>query len=279
MDSISALPPLKDLIRQHELLAKKSLGQHFLLDERITNDIARYAGDLSQCSVIEVGPGPGGLTRSLLYAGAKHVFAIEKDRRCITILEQLQKATANHLTLFNEDALTFDYNNIPAPRKIVANLPYNVATALLTGWLDLIYQDPQSFDSLTLMFQKEVAERITALHGNKDYGRLSIISQWLCETRNDMVLPPGAFTPPPAVSSAVVTLIPRKAPLVDVDKKTLEKVMLTAFGQRRKMLRKALKPLGGDTEGLLKKAGIDPTLRAEQVNITALCGLARLYGT
>lgn len=271
------LPPVKEFVKHYGLLAKKSLGQHFLLDEKITGDIARAAGRVDDHSIIEVGPGPGGLTRSLLKAGAKHIYAIEKDDRCIAILGEIEKAAPGKLTGFHEDALEFDYESVPVPRKIVANLPYNIATPLLLGWLDMLYHNPKAFTSLTLMFQKEVADRIAAIHGNKDYGRLSVISQFLCEVRMEMVLPPGAFVPPPAVSSAVVTLLPREKPLVDVDKKTLEKVMAAAFGQRRKMLRKALKPLDGDTEALLNQAGIEPTLRAEQVDVVTLCKLAKLY--
>ncbi|MGE0754489.1 MAG: 16S rRNA (adenine(1518)-N(6)/adenine(1519)-N(6))-dimethyltransferase RsmA [Alphaproteobacteria bacterium] len=276
-DTLANLPPLKDVIRMHELQAKKSLGQHFLLDGRITDDIARYAGDLSACHVIEVGPGPGGLTRSLLRGGALHVHVIEKDVRCLALLEELRQAAPGRLSVHNDDALKFDYSAIPSPRKIVANLPYNVGTLMLLNWLDMIYRDPGSFTSLTLMFQKEVTERIIAAHGNKDYGRLSVLCQWLCDVRTDMTLPPGAFVPPPAVSSAVVTLTPRATPLVDVKKETLEKVMAAAFGQRRKMLRKALKPTSNDVEALLASAGIDPTWRAEQVDVRTLCALARAY--
>lgn len=276
-DTLANLPSLKDTLQMHDLLAKKSLGQHFLLDPSITANIAKMAGSLHDHHVIEVGPGPGGLTRALLEAGAKHVYVIEKDERCLAILQQLRQAAAGRLTVFHEDALTFDCSAIPGPRKIVANLPYNVGTQLLLGWLDSVYQNPKSFASLTLMFQKEVADRITAMHGNKHYGRLSVLSQWLCEVRSDMVLPPGAFTPPPKVASAVITLTPRAKPLVDVEKKTLERVMASAFGQRRKMLRGALKSLGGDAEAILIKAGIDPTLRAEQVDIHTLCQLAACY--
>ncbi len=277
LNALSKLPPLKQVIDQHELLAKKSLGQHFLLDGRITDDIARYAGDLSQCNVIEVGPGPGGLTRSLLKAGVKKLYVIEKDARCLAIMQQLKDVVGAQLEIIHGDALEVNITDIPAPRRIVANLPYNVGTQMLLNWLDAVYKDPTSIESMTLMFQKEVAERITATHGNKDYGRLSIISQWLCEVRTDMDLPPGAFTPPPKVSSQVVTLTPRAKPLVDVKKETLEKVVAAAFGQRRKMLRQALKPLGCDTEKLLAAAGIEGTLRAEQVDLMGLCNLARSY--
>lgn len=265
------------MIEQHGLAAKKSLGQHFLLDGRITDDIARYAGDLTNCNVIEVGPGPGGLTRSLLKAGAKKLYVVEKDARCLAIMQDLKSAVGDQLEIIHGDALEVDVTSIPTPRKIVANLPYNVGTLMLLNWLDVVYQNPAAIESMTLMFQKEVAERITATHGNKDYGRLSIISQFLCEVRTDMDLPPGAFVPPPKVSSQVVTLTTRSRPLVDVKKETLEKVVAAAFGQRRKMLRQALKPLGINTEKLLHDTGIDGTLRAEQVELKTLCKLAQVY--
>ena len=275
-DSLSSLPPLKEIIAQHELLARKSLGQHFLLDSRITDRVAAYAGDISGHHVIEVGPGPGGLTRSLLKAGAKHLFAIEKDERCIAILEQVQKASGARLTMVMQDALEVDIAQLaPAPRKIVANLPYNVGTLLLTRWLDGIAEQGASYvDSMTLMFQKEVAERITAEPGCKDYGRLSVFAQWLCEVRYDYELPPGAFVPPPKVSSAVVTLTPR-AVREPVDAQALELVVGKAFGQRRKMLRSALKGLNVPAEALLEEAGIDGTLRAEQLTVAEFCRLAR----
>lgn len=309
MLSLDSLPPLSQTIDQHSLSTRKALGQHFLLNADITNRIARYAGDVTQGSTIEVGPGPGGLTRSLLRAGAT-VYAIEKDERCMAILKELQAAAGGKLHVLNDDALNIDMRQFPAPRRIVANLPYNVGTELLIGWLQLVYSLPlegggqgggpmmrdaptrpdpllhpppsrgrnnKAFESLTLMFQKEVAERIAAAPGSKDFGRLSVLAQFLCEVRYDMELPPGAFSPPPKVSSAVVTLIPREKPLVDVKLKTLEKVVAAAFGQRRKMLRSALKPLGVDTQKLLADAGIDATLRAEQLSVETLCRLAQLY--
>ena len=269
------LPSLKATIDAYGLAAKKSLGQHFLLDERITDRISSYAGNLKDFSVIEIGPGPGGLTRSLLKAGAKKLYAVEKDARCIAALGALKEMAGDRLEIIAADALEFDpAAAVPAPRKIVANLPYNAGTQMLIGWMGAVHRDPQAFASLTLMFQKEVAERITAEHGNKDYGRLSVLCQWLCEVRWDMELPPGAFSPPPKVSSAVVTLTPRKKPLVDVSKETLELVMAAAFGQRRKMLRSALKTLGTDVEKLLAAAGIDGSRRAEQVPLADLCRLA-----
>jgi len=278
MSDFSTLPSLKTVIAAHDLLARKSLGQHFLLDSSITDKIALYAGDLTQCNVIEIGPGPGGLTRSLLKAGAKTLYVIEKDDRCIAIMEQLKSIAPDRLEILHGDAMEVDLMAIPAPRKIVANLPYNVGTALLIEWLGAVYaHGAGAFESLTLMFQKEVAERITAEPGTKDFGRLSVLSQWLCECRYDFELPPEAFSPPPKVTSAVVTLIPRAKPLVDVDKKSLELVVAKAFGQRRKMLRSALKGLAVPVDVLLEKAGIDGTLRAEQLDVVTLCNLAATY--
>ncbi len=274
---LSSLPPLQSTIDRHGLAAKKSLGQHFLLDPRITDRIARTAGSLGDHHVIEVGPGPGGLTRALLQAGAKKVFAIEKDSRCLGALAEIKEIAGDKLEIIEGDALDFDMLTIPAPRKIVANLPYNVGTAMLLNWLTQTYQNPKAFSSLTLMFQKEVADRITAEPDCADYGRLSVVSQWLCHTRSDFELPPEAFSPPPKVSSSVITLTPRDKPLVDVDMNVLEKVMAAAFGQRRKMLRGALKSLGVDVGALLEKAGIDGTKRAEQLDILTLCNLAKTY--
>jgi len=260
------------------LLARKSLGQHFLLDSTITDQIVLYAGNLKDCNVIEIGPGPGGLTRSLLNAGAKKLFVIEKDDRCIAIVEQLKELAEGRLEIIHGDALDIDLlTAVPAPRKVVANLPYNVGTAMLIKWLNAIYSGKEAFESLTLMFQKEVALRITADHGNKDYGRLSVLCQWLCDCRYDFDLPPYAFTPPPKVSSAVVTLTPRPKPLADVSKEALETILAKAFGQRRKMLRSALKGLAVPADELLKKAGIDGTLRAEQLDVATLGRLAKIY--
>lgn len=275
---LSNLPSLETVIEAHGLLAKKSLGQHFLLDGAITDEIVRYGGDL-HCNVIEIGPGPGGLTRSLLKAGAEKLYAIEKDDRCIAALAPLKEIAGEQLKIIHGDALAIDFADIPPPRKIVANLPYNAGTAMLLQWLELIYQSADAFQSLTLMFQKEVAERITASPGNKDYGRLSVLCQWLCDCRYDLELPPEAFTPPPKVSSAVVTLTPRPKPLADVSKDALETVLAKAFGQRRKMLRQALKGLAVPAEELLKEAGIDGSLRAEQLDVSTLCHLAIIYQT
>ncbi len=279
MIDLSSLPPLKQVIDAHGLSTRKSLGQHFLLDNRITNKIALYAGDLKDCNVIEVGPGPGGLTRSLLSRDAKKIVAIEKDDRCLAILSELKTLAGDRLEILSADALNIDLiAMVPAPRKIVANLPYNVGTAMLIRWLsDVAVLGQGAYESLTLMFQKEVAERIVADPGNKNFGRLSVLAQWLCECRWDLELPPGAFSPPPKVSSAVITLIPRKKRLVEVDQEILERVIAKAFGQRRKMLRSALKGLTIPVDTLLKTAHIDGTKRAEQLDVLTLCRLAQTY--
>lgn len=271
LTAIAALPPLRDVIAANDLGAKKQLGQNFLLDLNLTGRIARSAGDLTQGTVIEVGPGPGGLTRALLLAGARHVVAIERDRRCIAALQPLVEAAAGRLTLIEADALTVDVTALgPAPRRIVANLPYNVATPLLIGWLDIL----PDLESMTLMFQKEVAERLRAGRGEEAYGRLSVIVQWLCAADLLFDIPPRAFTPPPKVTSSVVHLTPRPQPLAPAEKSLLEQVTAAAFGQRRKMLRQSLKTLGTDPLPLLAATGIDPTLRAEQLSIVQFCALA-----
>lgn len=272
------LPSLKQVIATHGLSAKKSFGQHFLLDMRTTDRIARTAGNVEGVNVIEIGPGPGGLTRSLLKAGAEKVYAIEKDARFLPILQDIRLCEPSRMVPIEGDATDIHLLElVPPPRKIVANLPYNVSTLLLINWLEAIYKDAGAFQSLTLMFQKEVGERITAVPGNKDYGRLSVLSQWLCQARAEFELPSSAFTPPPKVDSVVVTLTPREKPLVDVSWKAVETVMAAAFGQRRKMLRSALKSLGIDVEKLLSIAGILGNLRAEQLDVVTLCNLARAY--
>jgi 16S rRNA (adenine1518-N6/adenine1519-N6)-dimethyltransferase len=265
------LPPLRDVIARFALLAKKSLGQHFLLDANLTRKIASCAGDLTGHTVIEIGPGPGGLTRALLETEAEKIFAIEKDRRCIAALAELA-AIDKRLEVIEGDALKTDMTALgPAPRAIVANLPYNVGTELLLGWLRQIDQ----FAGLTLMFQAEVADRIAASPGSKTYGRLSVISQFCCKVRRMLDIPASAFTPPPKVDSAVVHLTPRADRPADVTFDMMGKITASAFGQRRKMLRSSLKPLGG--EELLKRAGIDPTLRAENLSVADFENLARLY--
>jgi 16S rRNA (adenine1518-N6/adenine1519-N6)-dimethyltransferase len=265
----SQLPPLRDVISRFGLDARKKFGQHFLLDLNLTARIARSAGDLSNCTVIEVGPGPGGLTRALLEAGAKQVIAIERDPRCVEAMEDLGSHFDDRLKVINADALELDLSSLAeGSKKIVANLPYNVATPLLIGWLHQI----TSYESLTLMFQKEVADRLTASPGNKTYGRLSVLTQWLCHTTHDFNIARTAFTPPPKVESTVVTLTPRPAPLAECDWRALEKVTAAAFGQRRKMLRASLKSLNID----LEKTDIDPTARAETLSPEQFCAIARL---
>lgn len=264
------LPPLREVLARHGLMASKALGQHFLLDLNLTARIVRAAGDVSTGTCIEVGPGPGGLTRALLDAGA-HVIAIEKDKRCREILEELRVAYPGRLETIEADALTVDAAQLgTAPRRIVANLPYNVGTELLLGWLKNI----TAFESLVLMFQSEVAGRLSASPGTKAYGRLSVLTQWLCEVEHLFDVNPKAFTPPPAVNSTVVRLDPRPAPLVPARRETLERVTAAAFGQRRKMLRQSLKTLGVEAEALCRTAGVDPTARAEVLSVQEFCALA-----
>jgi len=267
--SLQPLPPLRDVIARHKLDTRRSLGQHFLLDLNLTDRIARIAGDLNGMSVIEIGPGPGGLTRSLLEAGAASVVAVEKDERCIAALDELAAAFPKRLRIVEADALEVDVRSLaPSPRKIVANLPFNVATPLLLQWL----RDAPDFAQLTLMFQKEVADRLVAQAHTSAYGRLSIMVQWLCEVRRDFNVDARAFVPPPRVASTVVTLIPRDQALAPAERRMLEAVTGAAFSQRRKMLRRSLKSLGIDPVS----AGIDPTLRAEDLSVEDFCALARL---
>ncbi len=258
------------MIRRYGLTAVKSLGQHFLLDLNLTRRIAREAGELSGASVIEIGPGPGGLTRALLETQAARVVAVERDRRAIAALAELGAAYPGRLQVVEGDALELDPAALaPAPRHIVANLPYNIATPLLVGWL----KRARDYAGLTLMFQKEVADRIAARPRTKDYGRLSVLAQWACETRKLFDIPARAFTPPPKVTSSVLGLRPRADPEpVDVEK--LERVTRAAFGQRRKMLRQSLKSLGVDPQALLETAGIAPERRAEELSVAEFCALA-----
>ncbi|MBT5413186.1 MAG: 16S rRNA (adenine(1518)-N(6)/adenine(1519)-N(6))-dimethyltransferase RsmA [Rhodospirillaceae bacterium] len=267
------LPPLREIIARHGIGARKGLGQHFLLDGNLTDRIARAAGSLNGIHVVEIGPGPGGLTRSLLAAGAARVVAIERDPRCVDALGELEAAYPGRLEIVAADALKIDAAAlVPAPRRIVANLPYNVSTALLRRWLDT----PTAFESMTLMFQTEVAERLAAGPGGRDYGRLSVLTQWLCDVRLLFNVSRTAFVPPPKVSSSVVQLIPRSAPLAPARMATLERVTAAAFGQRRKMLRSSLKSLKVGTEALLRNAGIeDTTRRAETLTVEEFCALAR----
>lgn len=266
---ILSLPPLRTLVDQTALDARKSLGQNFIFDLNLTQRIARTAAPFTG-SVFEIGPGPGGLTRALFLEGASDVTAIEKDRRVISFLDHLVAATNGQLKLIEADALTQPVWEMgQAPRKIVANLPYNIATALLLGWLEHAH----AFASMTLMFQREVAMRLAAQPDEKAYGRLSVITQWLCEAELKFDIPPQAFVPPPKVTSSVVHLVPRSQPLFDCRKEDLEAVTAIAFGQRRKMLRASFKKYGG--EAMLTKANIDPSVRPQQLSIEAFCRLAR----
>ncbi|MBV9150702.1 MAG: 16S rRNA (adenine(1518)-N(6)/adenine(1519)-N(6))-dimethyltransferase RsmA [Alphaproteobacteria bacterium] len=268
----SNLPPLREVIARHGLSAKRSLGQNFILDLNVTRRIARAAGRLDDATVIEVGPGPGGLTRALLETGAKRVVAIERDRRAIAALAELAEAYPGRLEVIEADALDLDPAALSeAPRQIVANLPYNIATALLLRWLDRI----REYRGLTLMFQREVAERLVAAPRNPSYGRLSVLVQWLAEPKILFDLPPRAFVPPPKVTSSVVTVVPRPVPLAPADKAALERITGAAFGQRRKMLRASLRTLGVTPEPLLQAAGIPPTARAEELSVREFCALAR----
>ncbi|MEM9641726.1 MAG: 16S rRNA (adenine(1518)-N(6)/adenine(1519)-N(6))-dimethyltransferase RsmA [Pseudomonadota bacterium] len=269
------LPPLREIIAKHQLRARKSLGQNFLLDLNLTRKIARHAGDLSAYDVLEVGPGPGGLTRALLAEGAVKVVAIERDARCIPALAEVSAAWPDRLTVIEGDALQVDLGHtIRKPYRVVANLPYNVGTEMLVRWLSP--EDwPPDWASLTLMFQREVAERIVAVPGSKSYGRLSILSQWRSTPRIVMDLPPTAFTPPPKVSSAVVHFTALAKPRFTADRQVLERVVAAAFQQRRKMMRAALKAVVEDPVAVLTRAGIDPTARAETLDLSAFCTLAR----
>ena len=275
MSTIDSLPPLRDVIARHDLAAKKSLGQNFLLDLNLTARIARMAGDLSNADVLEVGPGPGGLTRGLLAEGARRVLAIEKDPRCLPALAEIQAAYPGRLEVIGGDALEVDpLAHLTPPIKIAANLPYNVGTELLVRWLTP-ESWPPVWSTLTLMFQREVAERIVAEPGSKAYGRLAILAQWRTDARIVMGLPPEAFSPPPKVHSAVVHLQALPEPRFPAKAETLSRVVATAFNQRRKMLRSSLKSLSPDIEAHLDAVGIPPTERAERVSLEAFCALAR----
>ncbi len=278
MAAIDGLPPLREVIAAHGLVAKKSLGQNFLLDLNLTAKIARAAGDLRLADVLEIGPGPGGLTRGLLAEGARHVLAVEKDARALPALAEIAAAYPGRLEVVEGDALALDLaGRLRPPVKIVANLPYNVGTELLVRWMTPPVWPPY-WQSLTLMFQKEVAERIVAKPGSKAYGRLALLVQWRAEARIVLTLPPEAFTPPPKVSSAVVQITALPAPRYPADPKVLERVVAAAFGQRRKMLRASLRGLAPDIEARLQAVGIAPTARAEEIPLEAFCALARALG-
>jgi 16S rRNA (adenine1518-N6/adenine1519-N6)-dimethyltransferase len=275
MSSFDGLPPLREVISSHGLSARKSLGQNFLMDLNLTARIARQAGDLASCDVLEVGPGPGGLTRALLHEGARRVLAVEKDARCLPALAEIAAHYPGRLDVINGDALEIDAASLlKPPIRVVANLPYNVGTELLIRWLTPATWPP-FWQSLTLMFQKEVAERIVAQPGGKAYGRLSILTQWRTRAKVVMDLPPQAFTPAPKVSSAVVHIERRDDMLFPADEAVLTRTVAAAFNQRRKMLRAALKGLSPEIERHLDAAGIAPTERAENVSIEKFCALAR----
>lgn len=265
------LPPLRDVIHENELRAEKKLGQNFLLDLNLTDKIARAAGDLQDVNAVEIGPGPGGLTRSLISGPTKSVTAIEYDPRAIKALTSLVDASQGKLTLLHLDALNVDVTSLcDAPRAIVANLPYNIATPLLIGWLKQIAQDSNAYKSMTLMFQREVGERIVAKVGDKNYGRLAVISQWLCEAQLKFDVPASAFTPPPKVVSSIVHLKPKILNEAQPAFETVEKVTARAFGQRRKMIRSSLK----DYREYFDEVGLDETLRAENLSVEQFVALA-----
>ena len=275
MAMIDGLPPLREVIKAHDLVARRQLGQNFLLDLNLTAKIARMAGELSGCDVLEVGPGPGGLTRGLLVEGARHVVAVEKDPRCIAALAEIAAVYPGRLTILNADALDLDpAAHLTPPVRVVANLPYNVGTELLIRWLTPPHWPP-FWQSLTLMFQKEVAERIVARPRSEHYGRLALLAQWRCDAKIVMHLPPEAFTPAPKVHSAVVHLTRLPGPRFPADEAMLTRVTTMAFGQRRKMLRSSLKALRPDIEAKLVEAGIQPTQRAEEISLESFCALAR----
>jgi len=275
MNAIEDLPPLREVIRAHGLSAKKSLGQNFLLDFNLIRRIARAAGPLDGVEVVEIGPGPGGLTRALLAQGARRVIAIERDRRAIAALEDIAKQTPGRLDIVADNALEVDPRLFlrGAPARVVANLPYNIASALLASWLT-VEPWPPWYDRLVLMFQREVAERIVATPGSKAYGRLSVLAGWRSEARILFDVSRMAFLPHPKVTSSLVSLVPRANPLC-CDRHALEQVTQSAFGQRRKMLRQSLKSLGTDTLSLLDAAEIEPTARAEEIPVAGFIALAR----
>ena len=267
-------PSLRTVLERHGLRADKRLGQHFLLNSNLLRRIANVSGELRGRTVVEIGPGPGGLTRALLDAGAGCVIAIERDPRFVPALQELAATADGRLRLLEADALTVDLADLDAPRvSVVANLPYNVATPLLIKWLGEL----DRIERLTLMFQREVAQRIAAPPGSRVYGRLSVLTQWLCEVRHLMQIPARAFVPPPQVDSSLLQLVPRPQPLAPAERRVLERVLQAAFGQRRKMLRASLRSLDPDAEALLADAGLPPTARAEEIDVTGFCRLARSH--
>lgn len=281
MTALDGLPPLREVIQRHGLNAKKALGQNFLLDLNLTQKIARTAGDLKNVTVIEIGPGPGGLTRAILALGARKVVAVERDGRCLPALQEIADHYPGRLEVIEGDALKTDFaaiatrlrRNVEGPVRIIANLPYNIGTQLLVNWLLPEKEKgwPPFWESLTLLLQKEVVERIVAGEDENHYGRLGVLCGWLTEANGAFDIPPQAFTPSPKVTSTVVHLTPRARPL-PCDASKLERVTAAAFGQRRKMLRQSVKPLGG--EALLNKAGIDSSRRAETLSVEEFVRLA-----
>jgi 16S rRNA (adenine1518-N6/adenine1519-N6)-dimethyltransferase len=277
MSQIDDLPPLREVIRRHGLTPKKSLGQNFLHDLNLTARIARAAEPLEDVTVVEIGPGPGGLTRALLALGARRIIAVERDERAIAALQDISARYPGRLDIVSGDALTID---VPArlgdePARVVANLPYNIGTALLINWLTAEPWPPW-YDRMVLMFQREVAERIVAKVGDKAYGRLAVLAGWRSEAKILFDVPPQAFVPPPSVTSSVVRLTPRAQPLA-CDAGALQNVTEAGFGQRRKMLRQSLKSLGVDTAALLAEAAIEPTARAEEIDIAGFVKLAQIF--
>lgn len=270
-DDIAALPPLREVIRENGLRAEKKLGQNFLLDLNLTRKIAKSAQSIKSATVFEIGPGPGGLTRAILLEGAKKLIAVEYDERAIHALQSLKEAASGRLDIVHGDALGLSLPTLApdGPYAIIANLPYNIATPLLTGWLEEIYNDPSRYSELVLMFQKEVAQRIVAAPSTKAYGRLSILSQWLCEAKLMFDVPASAFTPPPKVTSSIVRLVPRAK--VEGDFKAMEKITAAAFGQRRKMIRGSLK----DYAQYFDECGLDPQARAEDLSVADYARLVR----
>jgi 16S rRNA (adenine1518-N6/adenine1519-N6)-dimethyltransferase len=277
MNAVADLPPLRDVIRRHNLRAKKSLGQNFLLDFNLIARIARAAGPLEGIEVVEIGPGPGGLTRALLAQGARRVIAIERDERAIAALAEIAERNPGRLEIVAADALEVDARGLveSARARVVANLPYNIGSALLVSWLSAEPWPPW-YDRLVLMFQREVADRIVALPGEKAYGRLSVLAGWRAQARILFDVAPQAFVPPPRVTSSLVRIVPREQPL-PCDRRSLERVTQAAFGQRRKMLRQSLKSLGLDPAALLALADIAPTARAEDIPVSGFVALAQAY--
>jgi 16S rRNA (adenine1518-N6/adenine1519-N6)-dimethyltransferase len=268
------LPPLRAVIEAHGLAARKSLGQNFLFDLNLTRRIARAAAPLNEATIIEIGPGPGGLTRALLAEGAKSIIAVERDARALPALAEISKHYPGRLHVIEGDALEVDWSSlVKGPARIVANLPYNVGTPLLVGWLTRGAWPP-FYDSLTLMFQKEVALRIAAAPGSNDYGRLSVLCQWRCSCKKLFDVNRSAFTPPPKITSSIVQLIPRVAPDIACEISALEKVTAAAFGQRRKMLRSSLKSVFDQPEAVLNELAIEPTRRAEELSVNDFARLA-----